>query len=164
MTADAPRVGVVGLGYVGLPLAVTFAEAGVPVVGLDAVQAKVDMVNEGRSYIDDIPSDRLAPLAASGLVRATSAWDAMRWVEAVILCLPTPLTEHREPDLGAVLDAAERLAQQLRPGQVVVLESTTYPGTTRDQLGPALERSGLRAGRDFHLAFSPERVDPGRSD
>src|SRR5262249_55339896 len=129
-----------------------------------AVEAKVDMVNEGRSYIDDIPSERLAPLAASGLVRATSAWDAMRWVEAVILCLPTPLTEHREPDLGAVLDAAERLAPQLRPGQVVVLESTTYPGTTRDQLGPALERSGLRAGRDFHLAFSPERVDPGRSD
>jgi UDP-N-acetyl-D-glucosamine dehydrogenase len=164
MTADAPRVGVVGLGYVGLPLAVTFAEAGVPVVGLDAVQAKVDMVNEGRSYIDDVPSDRLGPLAASGLVRATSAWDAMRWVEAVLLCLPTPLTEHREPDLGAVLEAAERLAERLRPGQLVVLESTTYPGTTRDELAPVLERSGLRAGRDFHLAFSPERVDPGRSD
>jgi UDP-N-acetyl-D-glucosamine dehydrogenase len=164
MSAEAPRVGVVGLGYVGLPLAVAFAEAGVPVLGLDAVQSKVDAVNGGQSYIEDVPSERLAPLAASGMVRATTSWDALRWVEAILICLPTPLDEHREPDLSAVLGAAESLAQRLRPGQLVVLESTTYPGTTRDELAPVLERSGLRAGRDFHLAFSPERVDPGRTD
>jgi UDP-N-acetyl-D-glucosamine dehydrogenase len=155
---------VVGLGYVGLPLAVAFAEAGVPVLGLDVVQSKVDAVNGGRSYIEDVPSDRLAPLAAAGVLRATLSWDELRWVEAVVICLPTPLDEHREPDLSAVLGAAESLAQRLRPGQLVVLESTTYPGTTRDELAPVLERSGLRAGRDFHLAFSPERVDPGRTD
>ncbi len=164
MTAETPRVGVVGLGYVGLPLAVTFAEAGVPVLGLDAVQSKVDQINAGRSYIEDVPSERLAPLAERGLVRATTQWDALRAVEAIIICLPTPLNEHREPDLSAVLGAAESLSQRLRAGQLVVLESTTYPGTTRDELAPILERSGLRAGRDFHLAFSPERVDPGRTD
>jgi UDP-N-acetyl-D-glucosamine dehydrogenase len=164
MTADAPRVGIVGLGYVGLPLAVSFAEAGVPVLGMDAVQAKVDRVNAGDSYIEDVPSERLAPLTESGLVRATTAWDALRWVDAVVICLPTPLDDHREPDLSAVIGAAESLAQRLRPGQLVVLESTTYPGTTRDEVAPVLERSGLRAGRDFHLAFSPERVDPGRVD
>jgi UDP-N-acetyl-D-glucosamine dehydrogenase len=157
-------VGVIGMGYVGLPLAVTFAEAGVPVLGLDAVQAKVEMLNGGRSYIADVPSERLAPLADAGLLRATTAWDALRWVEAVLICLPTPLNEHREPDLSAVVGAAESLAQRLRPGQLVVLESTTYPGTTREEVAPVLERSGLRAGRDFHLAFSPERVDPGRVD
>jgi UDP-N-acetyl-D-glucosamine dehydrogenase len=155
---------VVGLGYVGLPLAATFAEAGVPVLGLDAVQAKVDQVNAGASYVEDVPSERLAPLVESGMVRATTSWDRLRGVDAVLICLPTPLTEHREPDLSAVLGAAESLSRRLRPGQLVVLESTTYPGTTRDDLAPVLERSGLRAGRDFHLAFSPERVDPGRSD
>ncbi|HWH14108.1 MAG TPA: nucleotide sugar dehydrogenase [Miltoncostaeaceae bacterium] len=164
MTAGTARVGIIGLGYVGLPLAVTFAEAGVPVLGLDAVQSKVDQVNAGRSYIEDVPSERLGPLVADGRVRATTSWDAMRWVDAVVICLPTPLDEHREPDLSAVLGAAESLAQRLRPGQLVVLESTTYPGTTREELAPRLERSGLRAGRDFHLAFSPERVDPGRED
>ncbi len=154
----------VGLGYVGLPLAVTFAEAGVPVLGLDAVQAKVDQVNAGESYIEDVPSERLAPLVADGRVRATTSWDAMRAVDAVLICLPTPLTEHREPDLSAVLGAAESMSQRLRPGHLIVLESTTYPGTTREEVAPVLERSGLRAGRDFHLAFSPERVDPGRVD
>ena len=133
-------------------------------LGLDAVQSKVDLINAGQSYIEDIPSDRLAPLAAAGLIRATTNWDELRQVEAVLICLPTPLDEHREPDLSAVLGAAESLAQRLRHGQLVVLESTTYPGTTRDELAPRLERSGLRAGRDFSLAFSPERVDPGRED
>jgi UDP-N-acetyl-D-glucosamine dehydrogenase len=164
MTEAAPRVGVIGMGYVGLPLATTLAEAGVAVIGLDAVQSKVDMLNRGESYIEDVASDRLGPLVARGLVRATTAWDAMKWVETVIICLPTPLDEHREPDLSAVLGAAESLSQRLRAGQLVVLESTTYPGTTRDELAPILERSGLVAGRDFHLAFSPERVDPGRVD
>jgi UDP-N-acetyl-D-glucosamine dehydrogenase len=155
---------VIGLGYVGLPLAVTFAEAGVPVLGLDAVASKVDSVNAGRSHIEDVPDSRLAPLVEGGLVRATTSWDEIRDVDAVIICLPTPLTEHREPDLGAVLGASASLAEVLRPGHLVVLESTTYPGTTREEVAPVLERSGLRAGSDFHLAFSPERVDPGRTD
>ena len=154
----------VGLGYVGLPLATTFAEAGVPVLGLDAVQSKVDQVNSGVSYIEDVSSERLAPLVSAGTLSATASWDAMRAVDAIIICLPTPLTEHREPDLSAVLGAAESLSSRLRKGHLVVLESTTYPGTTREELAPVLERSGLRAGRDFHLAFSPERVDPGRLD
>ena len=154
----------VGLGYVGLPLATTFAEAGVPVLGLDAVQSKVDQVNSGVSYIEDVSSERLAPLVRAGTLRATASWDSMRAVDAIIICLPTPLTEHREPDLSAVLGAAESLSRRLRKGHLVVLESTTYPGTTREELAPVLERSGLRAGRDFHLAFSPERVDPGRVD
>lgn len=153
-----------GLGYVGLPLAATFAEAGVPVLGLDAIEAKVEQVNSGSSYIEDVPSDRLAPLVEGGLIRATTSWDEIRDVDAVIICLPTPLTEHREPDLSAVLGACESLASRLRAGHLVVLESTTYPGTTREEVAPVLERSGLRAGRDFHLAFSPERVDPGRVD
>ena len=164
MSTDAPQVGVVGLGYVGLPLAVTFAEAGVSVLGLDAIQAKVDRINAGDSYIEDVSSERLAPLVADGRVRATTAWDELRAVDAILICLPTPLTEHREPDLSAVLGACESLASRLRPGHLVVLESTTYPGTTREEVAPVLERTGLRAGRDFHLAFSPERVDPGRVD
>jgi UDP-N-acetyl-D-glucosamine dehydrogenase len=164
MSADAPQVGVVGLGYVGLPLAVTFAEAGVSVLGLDAIQGKVDRINAGDSYIEDVSSERLAPLVADGRVRATTAWDELRAVDAILICLPTPLTEHREPDLSAVLGACESLASRLRPGHLVVLESTTYPGTTREEVAPVLERTGLRAGRDFHLAFSPERVDPGRID
>jgi len=164
VTDRTPQVGVVGMGYVGLPLATTLAEAGIPVIGLDAVQSKVDALNRGESYIEDVSSERFAPLVADGMVRATTSWDAMRWVETVIICLPTPLDDHREPDLSAVLGAAESLAQRLRAGQLVILESTTYPGTTRDELGPVLERSGLTAGKDFHLAFSPERVDPGRVD
>lgn len=157
-------MGIVGLGYVGLPLATTFAEGGVSVLGLDAIQAKVDLVNAGTSYIEDVPSERLGPLVADGLIRATTSWDELRAVDSVIICLPTPLTEHREPDLSAVLGAAESMAPRLRPGHLVVLESTTYPGTTREEVAPVLERSGLTAGRDFHLAFSPERVDPGRED
>jgi UDP-N-acetyl-D-glucosamine dehydrogenase len=164
MTQGAPRVAIIGMGYVGLPLATTFADAGVSVLGLDAVQAKVDMINAGQSYIEDVPSERLAPHAKAGTIRATTSWDEVRWADAIIICLPTPLDEHREPDLSAVLGAAESLSQRLRAGQLVILESTTYPGTTRDELAPVLERSGLRAGRDFHLAFSPERVDPGRED
>ena len=164
MSRDAARVAVIGMGYVGLPLAVTFAEAGVRVLGLDAVQAKVDMINDGSSYIDDVPSERLAPITKAGTIRATTSWDEVRWVDAIVICLPTPLDDHREPDLSAVLGAAESLSRRLRQGQLVVLESTTYPGTTRDELLPVLERSGLRAGRDFNLAFSPERVDPGRED
>ncbi len=164
MTAPAPRIGVIGLGYVGLPLAVVFAEAGVPVLGLDSSVPRVAQVNAGESYIEDIPSPRLAPLVEQGLIQATTSWDGMGDVEAVIICLPTPLDEHREPDLSAVLGATETLAGHRTTGQLVVLESTTYPGTTREELAPLLEASGLIAGVDFHLAFSPERVDPGRED
>jgi len=152
------------MGYVGLPLAVVFAEAGVPVLGLDAVEDKVARLNRGESYIDDVPSSKLAPLVDAGLIRATTSWDELGGCDAVLMCLPTPLDEHREPDLSAVLGAAWELSSRLRPGHLVVLESTTYPGTTREDLAPVLERSGLRAGEDFHLAFSPERVDPGRTD
>ncbi|MDH3725555.1 MAG: nucleotide sugar dehydrogenase [Thermoleophilia bacterium] len=160
----SPRVGIVGLGYVGLPLAVTFASADLPVLGLDLSAERVAEVNRGCSYIEDVPGEQLAPLTEAGLVRATTSWDAFRWLEAIIICVPTPLTEHREPDLSAVRAAAEAIAQRLRPGQTVILESTTYPGTTREVLAPILARSGLTPGRDFHVAFSPERVDPGRLD
>ncbi len=164
MSPPSPRVGVIGLGYVGLPLAVVFAEAGVPVLGLDVVPAKVDAINAGTSHIEDVPSERLAPLVEKGLIRAGTDLDELPGLEAIIICLPTPLDEHREPDLGAVLGAARDIAPRLQKGQLVVLESTTYPGTTREELAPILEGYGLAAGRDFHLAFSPERVDPGRED
>jgi UDP-N-acetyl-D-glucosamine dehydrogenase len=164
VTAPSPRVGVIGLGYVGLPLAVVFAEAGVPVLGLDVVDEKVAAINAGISHIEDVPSDRLAPLVERGLVRASTDLDEVTGLEAIIICLPTPLDEHREPDLSAVLGAARDLAPRLQKGQVVVLESTTYPGTTREELAPILETYGLTAGTDFFLAFSPERVDPGRED
>ncbi len=164
MTAPSPRVGVIGLGYVGLPLAVVFAEAAVPVLGIDVATDKVTAINAGTSHIEDIPSARLAPLVEQGLIRATTDLDGLPGLDAIVICLPTPLDGHREPDLSAVLGAARDIAPLIRPGQLVVLESTTYPGTTRDELAPILEEHGLRAGTDFHLAFSPERVDPGRED
>src|SRR5215475_11260420 len=156
------KVGVVGLGYVGLPLAVAFAEEGNEVVGLDADPRKIDALTEGRSYIEDIPSERLAPLADN--LSATSRYADLSSCDAVIICVPTPLTNSREPDLSYMVDAATSLAAVMQKGQLVVLESTTYPGTTRERLRPILEESGLAAGRDFHLAFSPERIDPGRTD
>jgi UDP-N-acetyl-D-glucosamine dehydrogenase len=156
------RVGVVGLGYVGLPLAVAFAEEGVEVVGLEADPRKIDALAEGRSYIEDVPSERLAGLG--GRLTATSRYPDLSSCDAVIICVPTPLTSSREPDLSHMVDAATSLAAVLQQGQLIVLESTTYPGTTRERLRPILEESGLAAGRDFHLAFSPERIDPGRTD
>ncbi|HWM62364.1 MAG TPA: nucleotide sugar dehydrogenase [Solirubrobacterales bacterium] len=156
------KIGIVGLGYVGLPLAVAFAEAGHEVVGLDTDSRKVDAVNEGRSYIEDVPSDAVETLA-DRLIATTRHAD-LSSCEAVIICVPTPLTSSREPDLTYMLESAMALSSELRAGQLVVLESTTYPGTTRERLLPILEESGLAAGRDFHLAFSPERIDPGRTD
>jgi UDP-N-acetyl-D-glucosamine dehydrogenase len=155
-------VGVVGLGYVGLPLAVEFAEAGHRVVGLDVDGSKVKALRAGRSYIEDIPSDRLA--AVGDRIHATNRYADLAQVDAVIIAVPTPLTENREPDLQPLISAGTALAGVLQQGQLVVLESTTYPGTTRDRLAPLLEESGLRAGRSFNLAFSPERIDPGRTD
>ena len=156
------KVGIIGLGYVGLPLAVAFAEAGHEVVGLDADPRKVESLNEGRSYIEDIADATLAPLRDR--LRATADYAELASCHAVIVCVPTPLTSSREPDLTYLLDSATALSQVLQPGQLVVLESTTYPGTTRERLLPILEESGMAAGRDFHLAFSPERIDPGRTD
>jgi UDP-N-acetyl-D-glucosamine dehydrogenase len=156
------KVGIVGLGYVGLPLAVGFAEAGHEVTGLDADARKIEALNEGHSYVEDIPDETLASL--DGRLRATGEHAGLESCEAVIVCVPTPLTGSREPDLTYLIDSATALSGVLRAGQLVVLESTTYPGTTRERLLPILEESGLAAGRDFHLAFSPERIDPGRTD
>jgi UDP-N-acetyl-D-glucosamine dehydrogenase len=162
MTHD---VAIVGAGYVGLPLARTFADAGKRVVLVDVDPARVAQLNKGESYIEDIPSSVLKPLVDAGLVSATTDYDALRDAAAILVALPTPLSRQREPDLRILVSAAEQIATRLRPGHLVVLESTTYPGTTREQVQPLLEAgSGLQAGEDFHLAFSPERVDPGRED
>jgi UDP-N-acetyl-D-glucosamine dehydrogenase len=158
----AARIGVVGLGYVGLPLAVEFAEAGHDVVGLDVDASKVKALRAGTSYVEDIPSERLRALADR--IHVTTRYADLAQVDAVIIAVPTPLTENREPDLQPLISSGAALAGVLQEGQLVVLESTTYPGTTRDRLAPLLEESGLRAGRSFNLAFSPERIDPGRTD
>ena len=160
--AGPAQVGIVGMGYVGLPLAVAFAEAGVDVVGVDSDAQKVAGIREGRSHVEDIPGERLA--AALPRIEATTRYADLSHADAVLLCVPTPLNVNREPDLGALLSAAKALAAVLQRNQLVVLESTTYPGTTREHLVPLLEESGLAAGQDFNLAFSPERVDPGRTD
>jgi UDP-N-acetyl-D-glucosamine dehydrogenase len=158
-------IGVIGAGYVGVPLAATFAEAGCHVLLVDVVEDVVAALNRGSSHIPDVPSERLAPLVEQGLVRATTSYEELREAEAVLIALPTPLSAQREPNLSIVEDAARRLAGVLREGQVVVLESTTWPGTTREVLQPILEQgSGLKVGEGFFLAMSPERVDPGRED
>jgi UDP-N-acetyl-D-glucosamine dehydrogenase len=159
------KIAVIGLGYVGLPLAMVFAEAGVEVVGVEAVAERCAEVNAGRSYIQDVTSEALKKMVDKGLIRATTDYAATEDCDADIICLPTPLNANREPDLSLVLDATTKLAGHVQRGQLVTLESTTYPGTTRDELAPILEKgSGLVAGVDFHVAFSPERVDPGRTD
>ena len=156
------KIGIVGLGYVGLPLAVAFAEAGHEVTGLDVDEEKVGALNAGRSYIEDVPDSALGPLLDR--LHATSSYEDLSTCEAVVVCVPTPLSGAREPDLTYLDAAGAELAKALREGQLVVLESTTYPGTTRERLLPVLEASGLKGGSDFHLAFSPERIDPGRTD
>ncbi len=155
-------VGVVGLGYVGLPLAAAFAEAGCQVIGVDSDVHKVHELAAGRSYLADVSDERLG--AVAGKIHAGSKFEALAGADAVLMCLPTPLTPNREPDLTPLLDATRAVARVLQADQLVVLESTTYPGTTREWVVPLLEEWGLAAGRDFHVAFSPERVDPGRED
>jgi UDP-N-acetyl-D-glucosamine dehydrogenase len=155
-------IGIVGLGYVGLPLAVTFAEAGCDVIGIDVDPTKVAGLRQGRSHIEDIPDDRLAAVVER--CTFSTRFVELHEAEAILICVPTPLTRNREPELGPLLGATQALAGVIRAGQIVVLESTTFPGTTREHLVPLLEESGLRAGEDFALAFSPERVDPGRTD
>jgi UDP-N-acetyl-D-glucosamine dehydrogenase len=155
-------VGIIGLGYVGLPLAVAFAEEGCDVVALDVDHSKIEAIAGGHSYVGDIPSERLRAVAER--ITASTRYEELTRAEAVLVCVPTPLTANREPDLGPLMDSTRALAGVLKEGQLVVLESTTYPGTTRERVAPLLEESGLIAGQDFHLAFSPERVDPGRTD
>jgi UDP-N-acetyl-D-glucosamine dehydrogenase len=153
-------VAIVGAGYVGVPLAQVFGEAGRSVLLVEVNAERVAMLNRGESYIEDVPSETLARLVEGGL-RATTDYDELRTADAILIALPTPLSKQREPDLRIVESAVREVAARLRPGHLVVLESTTYPGTTREVVLPILETSGLRVGDDFHLAFSPERVDPG---
>ena len=159
------RIGVVGIGYVGLPLAVVFAEAGFDVVGVDPIQEKVDSLNRGESYILDIDSDRVKALVDVGKLSASTDYAELAKVDAVSICVPTPLRKTGDPDLSFIASASKSLAPYLHPGMVIVLESSTYPGTTREMVLPEMEAvSGLKVCEDFFLAFSPERVDPGRED
>ncbi len=155
---------IIGAGYVGLPLAQVFAEAGIVTVLVDVNERVINAINRGESHIEDVPGEVLVPLVEAGTLGATTDYDAVRETDVILIALPTPLTPQREPDLSIVLGAGRKLAERLRPGHLVVLESTTYPGTTREELCPILETGGLKVGEDFHLAFSPERVDPGRTD
>jgi UDP-N-acetyl-D-glucosamine dehydrogenase len=155
-------VGIIGMGYVGVPLAVAFAEAGEKVIAVDIDGRKVESLSRGESHVEDVPSEMLR--AVADRIEPTTRYSALSEADAVLICVPTPLSPNREPELGPLLDSAAGLSGVLRAGQLVVLESTTYPGTTRERLVPILEESGLKAGRDVHVAFSPERVDPGRTD
>lgn len=159
--ARKARIGIVGLGYVGVPLAVEFADAGYRVLGFDNQKSKVTRLNKGEDIILDVAPGSVARLRKAGRIEATADWRRIRECDGIIICVPTPLDDHKEPDLGPVVSATEALAPYLRRGQVIVLESTTFPGTTREVLLPILERGGLKCGRDLHLGFSPERVDPG---
>jgi len=154
-------VGIIGMGYVGLPLAHTFSSAGFRVVGFDIDPTKVRALPAGRSYIKHIPASTIAAMRRGNRFTATTDFARLRQVDAILICVPTPLTKQREPDMSYIVQTGEAIMPHLRRGHLVVLESTTYPGTTRDVLRPILERSGLRTGTDFHLAFSPEREDPG---
>ena len=154
------RAGVIGLGYVGLPLAVEFARAGYTTTGIDLDAIKVRTITEGRSYIDDVPGEQVAELRAAGRLFATTDFDVLKELDTVNICVPTPLRKTKDPDLSYIVAAVEEVAARLRPGMLIILESTTYPGTTEELVQPILERGGLRAGRDFFLAFSPERIDP----
>jgi UDP-N-acetyl-D-glucosamine dehydrogenase len=156
------KIAIVGLGYVGLPLGVAFCEAGHEVIGIDTDTRRIASLERGESYVEDVSDGRLA--ACSDRLHATTRYAETAKADAVIVAVPTPLTPNREPDLGPLVAAGTSIADHLQAGQLVVLESTTYPGTTRERLVPLLEESGLAAGRDFNVAFSPERVDPGRTD
>jgi UDP-N-acetyl-D-glucosamine dehydrogenase len=157
-------IAIVGAGYVGVPLAQVFADAGHSVVLVDIQPERAEQLNRGESYVEDVPSDALKQHVDAGRLTATTDYDALREADAILVALPTPLSDQREPDLTILLAASVDIAPRLQRGQLVVVESTTYPGTTRERVGPLLEASGLTAGEDFHLAFSPERVDPGRTD
>lgn len=161
MSQDIVTFGVIGLGYVGLPLSVEAGRSGLKVIGFDINTAVVTGVNAGRSHIQDLTDADVASLLDQGLLEATTDMRRLAECDAVSICVPTPLSKTRDPDVSYVIAASEAVAAALRPGQLIVLESTTYPGTTREVMQPALERTGLVVGEDFHLCFSPERVDPG---
>jgi UDP-N-acetyl-D-glucosamine dehydrogenase len=162
-SSPTATVGIIGLGYVGLPLAVAFGEAGLDVVGLDVSTDKVSALAAGQSYIEDVPSSAVAALVTSGRLQVTTDAARLRACEAIVICVPTPLGTHREPDLSFVVGAAQTAIANLSPGALLVLESTTWPGTTREVLAPMLRAAGRTVGEDAHLAFSPERVDPGNT-
>jgi UDP-N-acetyl-D-glucosamine dehydrogenase len=164
ISARTAVTGVIGLGYVGLPLAVACAAKGYPTIGFDVAADKVGDLNAGRSYIDAVPSGTLENLVQAGRFTATASFSQLGACDVIVICVPTPLSAHREPDLGFVVSTAETIAAHLRQGQLVVLESTTFPGTTREIVKPILEATGLRSGIDFFLGFSPEREDPGNRD
>jgi UDP-N-acetyl-D-glucosamine dehydrogenase len=155
------RAGVVGLGYVGLPLAVELGRAGFTTTGIDLDAMKVDAINEGRSYIDDVPSADVAELRRDGKLRASTSFDVVAELDTINICVPTPLRKTKDPDMSFIVAAAEAIADRLHPGMLIVLESTTYPGTTDELVVPILERGGLKVGQDIFVAFSPERIDPG---
>ncbi len=155
------QVGVIGLGYVGLPLAVEFAKAGFTVTGIDNQQSKVDLVNKGESYIQDIPTEMLAALVKGGKLKATSDFSVVANLDTIDICVPTPLRKTKDPDMSYIVAASQEIAKYFHAGMLVILESTTYPGTTDELVLPMLERDDLKVGRDFFLCFSPERVDPG---
>ncbi len=164
IAAREARVGVIGLGYVGLPLAVEFAKAGMKALGFDLDAKKVEQINRGESYIGDVPGDEVKAMVESGYLRATTDFAELADVDTVDICVPTPLRKTGDPDLSHVVSAVDEIATHLKMGQLVILESTTYPGTVEEVVRPKLEAGGLKAGRDFYLAFSPERVDPGNTE
>jgi len=157
----ATKCGVIGLGYVGLPLAVEAAKAGIPALGFDVKKSVVAGINAGKSHIQDVTSEDVAKLSKKGLIEATTEMKRLAECDVVSICVPTPLSKTRDPDVSFIIAASESVAGSLRRGQLIILESTTYPGTTREILLPALEATGLKVGKDFHMCFSPERVDPG---
>lgn len=163
LSTRSATVGICGLGYVGLPLSAAAAEAGYPVIGFDIDTTKPERLNKGESYVDTVDSDVISKLVLTGRFRATSDFGQLSGCDVVVICVPTPLTRQREPDLSFVEDTARTIADRLRPGQMIILESTTYPGTTLNVVKPILERSGLRSRVDFVLGFSPEREDPGNA-
>lgn len=154
-------IAIVGLGYVGLPLAVEFAKSGFSVIGIDVSKEKVNAINSGKSYIQDVDGNEVSELVRDGKLRAVAKYDILKQVDAVIICVPTPLNRVKEPDLSFILQATEKIAKYLHKNQLVILESTTYPGTTDEVILPKLEPKGLKVGKDFFLCFSPERIDPG---
>jgi UDP-N-acetyl-D-glucosamine dehydrogenase len=157
------KIGIIGLGYVGLPLAVSYAEGGYSVIGFDVIKDKVKMINRGKSYIDDITDDRLKPLVKGGKLKATADDKLLAKMDCVSICVPTPLSKTKDPDISFILAALEWVKKYIHKDMLIVLESTTYPGTTDEVIRPHLEEGGLRVGKDFYLAFSPERVDPGNA-
>ena len=159
-----PLVGVIGLGYVGLPLSLAFCENDVPVIGFDIDKQKIDMIRKGESYFATLSATRVKPVVDSGRLRVTDDFSQLSECDAIIICVPTPLGDSHQPDLRYIRMTAEEISSRLHEGQLVVLESTTYPGTTDEVLREVLEKSGLKCGKEFHLAFSPEREDPGNPD